>query len=101
MAARGRRSPTRRGRAGWGTPSPGWRRAGRTRSWWPWPGIVWRRSRGRGRATLERVADLRQRARWGEARAVLEQVRQRLGPSGPEDLRAQVGQAEADLRLVD
>src|SRR5262249_62023 len=34
-------------------------------------------------AALEKVTDLRQRARWGEARAVLEQVRQRLGPSGP------------------
>ncbi len=52
-------------------------------------------------AALDKVADLRQRARWGEARAVLEQVRQRLGPSSPEDLRRQVEQAEADLALVD
>jgi serine/threonine protein kinase/tetratricopeptide (TPR) repeat protein len=50
---------------------------------------------------LEKVTDLRQRARWGEAQAVLEQVRQRLGPSGAEDLRRQVKQAEADLALVD
>jgi superkiller protein 3 len=53
------------------------------------------------RAGLDKVTDLRQRAHWGEARAVVEQVRQRLGPSGPEDLRCQVEQADADLALVD
>jgi serine/threonine-protein kinase len=53
------------------------------------------------RASLDKVADLRQSARWGEARAVLEQVRQRLGPSGAEDLRHEVAQAEKDLTLVD
>jgi serine/threonine protein kinase len=52
-------------------------------------------------AALDKVTDLRQRARWGEARAVLEQVRQRLEPSGPDDLRRQVEQAQADLALVD
>jgi tetratricopeptide (TPR) repeat protein len=52
-------------------------------------------------AALDKVKDLRQRARWGEARAVLEQVRQRLGPSGADDLRDRVEQAEADLVLVD
>jgi tetratricopeptide (TPR) repeat protein len=52
-------------------------------------------------AALDKVADLRQQARWGEARAVLEQVRQRLGASGPEDLRHDVAQAEKDLALVD
>jgi hypothetical protein len=52
-------------------------------------------------AALDKVTDLRQQARWGEARAVLEQVRQRLGPSGAGDLRRQVGQSEADLALVD
>jgi tetratricopeptide (TPR) repeat protein len=52
-------------------------------------------------AALDKVTDLRQRARWGEARAVLEQVRQRLGPSGPEDLRSEVAQADKDLTLVD
>jgi eukaryotic-like serine/threonine-protein kinase len=51
-------------------------------------------------AALDKVADLRQRARWGEARAVLEQARQRLGPLGAEDLRRQVERAEADLALV-
>jgi Flp pilus assembly protein TadD len=53
------------------------------------------------RAALDKVADLRQRARWDEARAVLEQVRQRLGPTAPEDLRDPVKQAEADLASVD
>jgi tetratricopeptide (TPR) repeat protein len=58
-------------------------------------------SREAVKAALDKVADLRQRARWGEAKAVLEQVRQRLGPSGAEDLRRRVEQAEADLALVD
>jgi serine/threonine-protein kinase len=52
-------------------------------------------------AALDKVTDLRQRARWGEARAVLEQVRQRLESSGPDVLRRQVEQAQADLALVD
>jgi serine/threonine-protein kinase len=52
-------------------------------------------------AALAKVADLRQRALWGEARAVLEQVRQRLSSSGAVELRHQVEQAEADLALVD
>jgi tetratricopeptide (TPR) repeat protein len=51
-------------------------------------------------AALDKVTDLRQRARWGEAQAVLEQVRQRLLPSGADDLRHRVEQAEADLALV-
>ncbi len=52
-------------------------------------------------AALDKVTDLRQRARWGEAQAVLEQVRQRLGPSGANDLRRKLERAEADLALVD
>ncbi len=52
-------------------------------------------------AALDKVTDLRQRARWGEAKAVLEQVRQRMGPSGAKDLRRRVEQAEADLALLD
>ncbi|HZU37563.1 MAG TPA: protein kinase [Gemmataceae bacterium] len=52
-------------------------------------------------AALDKVADLHQRSRWDEARVVLEQVQERLGPSGPQDLRQQVQQAEADLKLVD
>ena len=50
---------------------------------------------------LDKVTDLRQRARWGEAQAVLGQVRQRLGSSGSKALRRQVQQAEADLALAD
>jgi eukaryotic-like serine/threonine-protein kinase len=53
------------------------------------------------KAALEKVADSRQRGRWDEARTVLEQVQQRLGASGPEDLRLQVEQAEKGLALVD
>jgi tetratricopeptide (TPR) repeat protein len=53
------------------------------------------------KAALEKETDLRQRGRWGEARAVLEQVRQSLGLSGPKDLRRQVERAQADLALVD
>jgi tetratricopeptide (TPR) repeat protein len=53
------------------------------------------------RAGVDKVADLRQRTQWGEAWAALEQVRQRLGPSGPEDLRRQVEEAEEDLTLLD
>jgi serine/threonine-protein kinase len=52
-------------------------------------------------AGLDRAADLRQRARWPEARAVLEQLDSRLGPNGPADLRTRVGQARADVALVD
>jgi serine/threonine protein kinase/Flp pilus assembly protein TadD len=52
-------------------------------------------------AALDKVAELRQRARWGEAQAVLEQVRHRLGSSGTKDLRRKLEQAEADLALVD
>ena len=50
---------------------------------------------------MDKVTDLRQRARWGEAQAVLGQVRQRLGSSGSKALRRQVQQAEADLALAD
>ncbi len=42
-------------------------------------------------AALDKVTDLRQRARWGEAQAVLEQVRQRLGPSGADGFAASGG----------
>jgi tetratricopeptide (TPR) repeat protein len=52
-------------------------------------------------AALEKAADLRERARWAEARAVLEQADSRLGPNGPCDLRSRVGQAMADAALVD
>jgi tetratricopeptide (TPR) repeat protein len=50
---------------------------------------------------LDKAGTLRQQARWAEARAVLEQTRDRLGDAGPEDLRRRVEQASADLALVD
>jgi serine/threonine-protein kinase len=52
-------------------------------------------------AALGRAGELRRQARWAEARAVLEQTRDRLGETGPEDLRQRVEQATADLALVD
>jgi serine/threonine-protein kinase len=52
-------------------------------------------------ADLNRAAELRQQARWAEARAVLEQTRQRLGEAGSEELRQRLEQAIADLALVD
>ena len=50
---------------------------------------------------LEKAGELRQRGRWAEALAVLDQTRDRLGEAGPADLRQQVEQATADLTLVD
>jgi eukaryotic-like serine/threonine-protein kinase len=50
---------------------------------------------------LEKAGELRQRGRWAEALAVLDQTRDRLGEAGPADLRRQVEQAMADLTLVD
>jgi tetratricopeptide (TPR) repeat protein/tRNA A-37 threonylcarbamoyl transferase component Bud32 len=51
-------------------------------------------------AALDKAADLQKRARWGEARAVLDQAAERLGDAGPIDLRRRVEQARDDLRLV-
>jgi tetratricopeptide (TPR) repeat protein len=51
-------------------------------------------------ADLDKAKELRQQARWAEARAVLAQTRQRLGEAGPEDLRQRLEQAAADLDLV-
>jgi serine/threonine-protein kinase len=66
--------------------------------WW------WQRQRAERRqgveAALARVAELQQRDRWDEARAVLDQAADRLGSSGPRDLRERVDQARADLALV-
>jgi tetratricopeptide (TPR) repeat protein/tRNA A-37 threonylcarbamoyl transferase component Bud32 len=50
---------------------------------------------------LDKAGDLGRQARWAEARAVLDQTRERLGEAGPEDLRQRVEQASADLELVD
>jgi serine/threonine-protein kinase len=51
-------------------------------------------------AALGEVARLQGQARWNEARAVLAQAASRLGEEGPEDLRARVERARADLDLV-
>jgi serine/threonine protein kinase/tetratricopeptide (TPR) repeat protein len=50
---------------------------------------------------LVQAVTLRQGFHFGQARELLEQARQRLEPAGPEDLRAQVVQALADLDLVE
>jgi tetratricopeptide (TPR) repeat protein len=52
-------------------------------------------------AALDKATELQQHARWAEARAILEQTRDRLGEAGAEDLRHRVEQAAADLTLVD
>src|SRR5262249_26815580 len=44
-------------------------------------------------AALEKVTDLQRQARWDEARAVLDQALDRLGPAGPQDLRQRGEQA--------
>ncbi len=52
-------------------------------------------------AALDKAHTLAGQARWAEARAVLEQTRDRLGDAGPADLRQRVEQAASDLALVD
>jgi serine/threonine-protein kinase len=52
-------------------------------------------------ADLDRATQLRRQAHWAEAQAVLAQARERLGETGPEDLRQRLEQAAADLDLVD
>jgi serine/threonine-protein kinase len=51
-------------------------------------------------AALDQVTERQQQARWDEAEAVLGQAQDRLGESGPNDLRQRVRQARADLGLV-
>ena len=51
-------------------------------------------------SALEKAAALRQQARRGEARAVLDQARQVLGDAGPADLRRRLEEADAELVLV-
>jgi serine/threonine-protein kinase len=51
-------------------------------------------------AALARVAELRQDGRWGEAQGVLDHAAKQLGDAGPDDLRGQLHQAQADLKLV-
>jgi tetratricopeptide (TPR) repeat protein len=49
---------------------------------------------------VAQAAGLRQRYHFDEARALLDQARELLGPGGPDDLRRQVDQAQADLELA-
>jgi serine/threonine-protein kinase len=53
-----------------------------------------------GTAVAQAVS-LRKRFHFHEARELLEQARQQLKLTGPDDLRRQVDQAEADLELVE
>jgi tetratricopeptide (TPR) repeat protein len=50
---------------------------------------------------VTQAASLRQGFHFREARALLEQVRERLEPAGPDDLRLHVNQAPADLDLAE
>jgi tetratricopeptide (TPR) repeat protein len=69
--------------------------------WWQWQSAtraeVVRQQVG---SALDRVNDLQNRERWGEARAVLAEAQRRLDPSGPADLLRLLQQARDDLRLV-
>jgi serine/threonine-protein kinase len=51
-------------------------------------------------SALDKVAQFQQKARWKEARAVLDEATARLGEGGPEDLARRLAQARADLDLV-
>jgi serine/threonine-protein kinase len=51
-------------------------------------------------AALVKVGDLQSRARWPEARAVLDEVEQRLGATGFEDLHQRLADARGDLDLI-
>jgi serine/threonine-protein kinase len=50
---------------------------------------------------VARAVSLRKQFHYREARELLEEARQRVEPAGPDDLRRQVGQARADLELVE
>jgi serine/threonine-protein kinase len=50
---------------------------------------------------LDKAGALGQQGRWAEARTVLEQTRDRLGETGPADLRQRLEQETANLALVD
>ena len=50
--------------------------------------------------TVAQAVSLRQGFHFHEARQLLEQVRQRVAPLGPDDLRRQVDEATADVILV-
>jgi serine/threonine-protein kinase len=51
-------------------------------------------------ADLKEVAQLREQARWSEARAALDRADAQLGGGGPNDLRLRLGQARRNLELV-
>ena len=51
-------------------------------------------------AALVEVRRLQGQARWGEAQAVLDQARHRLGDGGPRDLKARLDRARGELNLV-
>jgi serine/threonine-protein kinase len=53
------------------------------------------------RTAVDQAQSLRRGFHFQEARALLEQARQRLDPAGPNDLRRQVDQEQADLKLVE
>ena len=50
---------------------------------------------------VAQAESLRKGFHFHEARELLEQARQRLEPTGPDDLRRQVEQARADLELAE
>jgi eukaryotic-like serine/threonine-protein kinase len=59
------------------------------------------RARQSVETALDKARELRQQARWAEARVALDQTRDRLGETGPADLRERLERATADLDLVD
>jgi serine/threonine-protein kinase len=52
-------------------------------------------------SAMDKAAVEQRQGHWKEAGAILEQVRARLGASGPADLRERVEQSLANLKLVD
>jgi serine/threonine-protein kinase len=50
---------------------------------------------------VTQAVNLRQGFHFREARTLLDQAQQRLGPAGPDELRGLMEQAQADLRLVE
>jgi serine/threonine-protein kinase len=73
--------------------------AGGAAAWWL------DRQRGEQRQAVEtalvEVGRLQEQARWSEARTVLQQARQRLGDSRPQDLAVRLEQAAGELAPVD
>jgi eukaryotic-like serine/threonine-protein kinase len=57
--------------------------------------------RGEVGTAVAQAVSLRTRFHFHEARKLLEQAREQLGPAGPDDLRRQVDQARADLELTE